>query len=162
MSQPANMFSYIMSARRQRSKPADRLEATFTEEMLVVRRGEGSNAKVQNTFGCCNLLKPLTPAQSAFNKQITEIQALPLIKPFDFRKVNHCLKVCWECFLPGLLHSFAKMLGEQLNTLAGCISQAFTATSATCSVTILASLKPPASFCLICRVSSLVLNLAGL
>lgn len=54
------------------------------------------------------------------------------------------------------------MLGEQLRTLAGYISQAFPPTSATCSVTILSSLKSTASFCLIRRVSSLMLNLAAL
>lgn len=63
----------------------------------------------------------------------------------DRRRTAH-----WEVFLLGLLPSFAELLGEQLSTLAGCTSQAFTPTSATCSAVSLAVLKPPASLCLIC------------
>lgn len=63
----------------------------------------------------------------------------------DGRRTAH-----WEVFLPGLLPSFAELLGEQLSMLAGCTSQAFTPTSATCSAVSLAVLKPPASLCLIC------------
>lgn len=55
------------------------------------------------------LLKSLSPTQTAFSKQATNIQA----KPRSFREVDPCLTVRWEDPLPGSLPSLAELLAEQ-------------------------------------------------
>lgn len=78
--------------------------------------------------------------------------------------MNHSLKVCWEQFFPDCFTPLrrCRVSSSMLRQAIPARHLLLQMPRATCSVTTLASLKPPASFCSTCKVSSLTLNLAPL